>query len=161
MGLAEWFQQFRELHEKAKQGALGPRELETYTEARDEFARVLLSAQHLTVPAGESLRSTLRVTRAIPAEVEFRDRTERVVTLQISAGGFGTLLSRSPPVGDEVTVTLRVPGGDPLRCSARVVYAQQQAGTTRASFQFLGLGHSDVERLEQFVLDAIFAQLRR
>jgi len=154
-------QQFRELHEKAKQGALGPRELESYNKARDEFARVLLSAQHLTVPAGESLRSSLRVTRAIPAEVEFPDRIERAVTLQISVGGFGTLLSRPPAVGDQATVTLRVPGGDPLRCAARVVDAKQQAGTTRASFQFLGLAGAESERLEQFVLDAILAQLRR
>jgi len=83
------------------------------------------------------------------------------MTLQVSAGGFGALVARPPPVGDEVKVVLRIPGAEPLQANAQAVEVKQQVGNSHVSFQFVGLDESEVERLEMFVFDAVLAQLKR
>lgn len=161
MGLGEWLKEFRDLHEKAKRGVLAAPELAAYRAGRDELARVLLSAQHVALKPGQKPRRMLRVARALQADIEFYNGSVRAMTLEVSSGGFGTLLARAPRVDDEVKVALRIAGGEPLRVTARVVDVKQQAGNVRASFQFVGLDEADVERLELFVFDAILEQFPR
>ncbi len=160
MSLGEWLKGFRDLHEKAKQGTLAARDLTGYHAARDELARALLAAQHLTLRPGQRPRRVLRVARALQADIEFHDGSERAMTLDVSAGGFSALLARPPKLDDEVKVALRVPGGEPLRTVARVLEVKQQVGNARACFTFVGLDEADTERLEVFVFDAALAQLQ-
>ncbi len=159
MSLSEWLGAFKDLHEKAKQGALAGRDLTAYQGARDELARALLSAQHIALQAGQRPRQALRVSRALQADIEFHDGVVRAMTLSVSAGGFGALLAKPPKVDDEVRISLRIPGGDPLQASARAVDVKQQVGNARVAFQFVGLDPADAERVEMFVFDAVLAQL--
>jgi PilZ domain len=160
MALSEWLKGFRALHEKAKQGALTGRDLTHYQAARDELARALLAAQHVALQPGRRPRRMLRIARALQADLEFHDGNERAMTLDVSPGGFSALLSRPPRVDDEVKVSLRIPGGEPLRSIARVLEVKQQVGNVRACFAFAGLAESEVDRLETFVFDAVLAQLQ-
>jgi len=149
---------FRDLHERAKAGGLGPPDLATYHTARDNLSRLLLTAQHLTLLPGQRPRHSLRVARALLAELEFSDGSLRAKTLQLSSGGVAALLPSAPEVGEVVKISLNIPGGEPLKASARVVGVHGHLGSASASFQFMGLGASDVERLETFVFDAFLEQ---
>jgi len=160
MGLGEWLKGFRSLHEKAKQGLLAGHDLESYHAAREELARALLSAQRVALQPGQRARRTLRVSRALQADLELHDGGVRAMTLDVSPGGFAALLARAPRVDEEVRVSLRIPEREPLRAKARVVEVKQQLGTARASFELVGLDADDAERLEEFVFDAVLAQLQ-
>jgi hypothetical protein len=152
MSLSQWLKGFEDLHERAKQGALAARDLSTYHAARDELARALLSAQHIALEPGQRPRQALRVARALQADIEFHDGSVRAMTLSVSAGGFGALLAKPPRVDDEVRVSLRIPGGEPLRATARAVDVRPQVG-------FVGLEPAEGERLELFVFDSVLAQI--
>ena len=160
MSLSNWLDHFRTLHGKARAGALGPGELAEYHAARDELARALLAAQRLNVPPGLTPRRSLRVARALQADLEFDDGTVRALTLDVSAGGFATRLARPPRPGEEPLVSLRIPGGEPARARAKVLDAKAEAGTARVSFQLVDAPPDVVERLEQFVFDAVLDQLQ-
>lgn len=159
MALAEWVKGFRTQHEKAKRGALAGRELSDYLASRDELARALLAAQHVSVPPGQRPRRSLRVARALQADLDFAVRAVRAMTVDVSAAGFGALLPTPPRVGDEARVTLKLPGQDPLRATVRVAEAKPLPGSARAAFHFVALSEDELERLEQFVFDAVLAQL--
>jgi hypothetical protein len=160
MGLTEWLKGFRELHEQARRGGLSGRELTDYHAARDELARALLATQRIALKPGQRPRRVLRVARALQADLEFHDGSERAMTLDVSAGGFAVLLARPPGVGDEVRVSLRIPGDEPIRGSVRVVGVKRQVGNAYACFEFVGLDAIEAERLESFVFDAVLAQLK-
>jgi hypothetical protein len=160
MGFADWLREFRALHEKAKQGKLGAADLAVYRVGRDELARALLAAQRMTLPAGVRPRQGLRVPRALQADLQFPDGDVRAMTVDVSAGGFAALMAKPPKVGEELKVSLRIPGGEPLRAEARVIEVRPQVGNARASFQLVGMEEADAERLELLVFDAVLAQLQ-
>lgn len=158
-GLAEWILSFRHLHEKARRGLLGERELQTYRSGRDELARALLAAQRLTLRPGETPRRALRVARALQVDLDLVTSRERAVTIDLSTGGFSCLLAKAPPVGDEVGFTLRLPASEPLAGRARAQDVKVLPGNVRAAFQFTNPSDADKERLEMFVFDTVLAQL--
>ncbi len=160
MGLAAWLKGFRELHERAKRGVLEPGEVATYQAGRDELARALLAAQHVALQPGQRPRRALRVARALQADLTFHDGNLRALTLDLSAGGFAALIERPPRVDDELEVALRIPGGEPLRCRARIQEVRPQQGVSRVGFELAGLSEADAERLEIFVFDAVLARLQ-
>ncbi len=159
MSFAEWLVAFRKVHAEAKRGALAGPELAEYQEARNELARALLAAQHVALEPGMQPRRGLRAARALQADLGFFDGNLRVATRTVSSGGFAAMLAKGQRVGEEVKVTLRVPGGEPLQADARVVESKQQAGAAHVSFRFLALGEADMERLEMLVFDAVLEQL--
>ena len=160
MGLAEWLHSFRDLHESHKRGELSPDEDASYIAGREELARALLAAQRLTARPGETQRRALRAACALQADVELPKSSERVVTLEIGAGGFGALFARPPPLGEEVRFSLRVPGGgDPITGRARIVDVKILPGNARGSFQFTHLDPADLERIEVLVFDTVLAHL--
>lgn len=158
-GLTQWLLEFRQLHEKARRGSLGERELQLYRNGRDELARALLAAQRLTLRPGETPRRALRVARALQVDLDLVTSRERAVTIDLSTGGLSCLLAKAPPVGDEVGFSLRLPASDPLAGRARVTDAKVLPGNVRVSFQFLNQTDADRERLELFVFDTVLAQL--
>lgn len=159
MGLGEWLSEFREMHEKARRKQLDATDLQTYRKGRDELARALLAAQRLTLKPGETARRALRVARALQVDIDMLTSRERAITIDVSTGGFSCLLAKAPPLGDEVSVSMRIPASDPLACKARIADAKVQAGNVRLAFQFTGLSDEDKERLELFVFDTVLAQL--
>ncbi len=159
MGLTEWMKRFRELHARSKDGELSPGERAEYHASRDELARTVLAAQHLTVRPGQGVRSAVRVARALQADVELAAGRVRAITLDVSTGGFSALLEKPPTVGEEGKVTLRIPGGAPLSCATRAVEVRAGAGHARVGFQLVGVAPADAARLETFVFDTILSQL--
>jgi hypothetical protein len=160
MDFRQWLAQFRHLHDAAKRGVLDGSSLADYHTARDELARALLAAQHVAIEPGQRPRRQLRALRALQVDVAFFDGTLRATTRQVSSGGFSALLAHAPKAGEEVKVTLRLPGTDPLQVAAQVVETKPQAGNAHVSFQWVGLGEEEVERLEVFVFDAVLEELK-
>jgi len=159
MGLADWLKAFRAMHERAKAGQLVATEMVTYRAGRDELARALLAAQRIQVRAGEVPRRQLRAARAVQVEVDFGKEKVRTLTTDVSAGGFGAIFASPPPPGDQLRVSLRLPGEEPLAAVAQVVDVKVSPGSARAAFAFRNLPEAELERLETFVFDAILAQL--
>lgn len=118
MDLSSWLNEFRGLHADAKRGALTGQSLADYYLARDALARALIAAQHLSIETGQQPRRALRVSHALQADIAFFDGTLRVLTRSISSGGFAALLARPPKHDEEVKVSLRIPGGEPLQARA-------------------------------------------
>lgn len=114
MGFGAWLKEFRTLHDEKKRGCLTGGRLSEYYAARDELAKALLAAQRIAVEPGQQPRRTLRVSLALQADVAFFDGSVRVLTRNISSGGFAALFARAPKLDDEVRITLRIPGSDPF-----------------------------------------------
>ncbi len=159
MGLGEWLKGFRSLHLRFKDGQLAPEEVKTYRAGRDELAKALLAAQHVAVRAGETPRRQLRVTRALQADLDLGREKVRAMTLDVSAGGFGALMARPPVLGDQLKVSLRLPGQYPVASVARVVDVRAQPGNARVAFAFVNLDPVEQERLETWVFDVVLDQL--
>jgi hypothetical protein len=156
---AAWLHRFRELHERARRDALGPGEESTYDSLREELARTLLAAQKLALLPGQQARRALRVARAIQVDIELGGETHRTVTLDLSSGGFSTLLARPPEPGMVVGVSLRLPATEPLQCRARITGVKPLPGSARVAAQYVDLPAAAVKRLEHFVVDAVLALL--
>ncbi|HET9554163.1 MAG TPA: PilZ domain-containing protein [Anaeromyxobacteraceae bacterium] len=160
MSFAAWLAEFRALHEKARRGQLSAAEGAAYRAGRDELARALLAAQRLTLKAGETPRQALRVARALQVDFDLLTSHQRAVTIDLSTGGFSALLTKAPPMGDDVGVSLRLPGAEPITCRARVADVKPLAGNVRVSFQLAGLEPAARDRLELFVFDTVLSQLQ-
>lgn len=159
-GLADWLLRFRDLHERARRGQLRDAELQLYRSGRDELARALLAAQRLTVKPGETPRQALRVARALQLDLELATGRQRAITLDLSTGGFATLLAKAPPLGEDCGYSMRIPAAEPLVGRARVSDAKPLTGNVRVAFQFVALSADDRERLELFIFDTVLAQLQ-
>lgn len=159
MSLAEWLSTFRDMHERARRGQLNPRESAIYRAGRDELARALLAAQRLTVKPGETPRQALRVSRALQIDLDLPTSHLKAVSIDISTGGFSTLLSKAPALGEDVRFALRMPATEPLSGQCRVTDVKAQTGNVRVAAQFVGLSPEARERLEIFVFDTVLAQL--
>ncbi len=159
MGLAEWLAAFRQLHERARRGPLSPRDEALYRAGRDELARAMLAAQHLTLRPGETPRRALRVARALQVDLDLLTSRERAVTIDLSTGGFSCLLSKAPPVGEELKFSLRIPAAEPVGGKARVQDVKVLPGNVRVSFAFVSQSDAERERVELFVFDTVLAQL--
>jgi hypothetical protein len=157
--LSEWLAAFRELHERARRGSLGPGELTAYRNGRDELARALLAAQRLTLKSGETPRQALRVARSLQLDLDLPTAREKAFTVDLSTGGFSALLTKAPPLGDEFGVSLRLPAAEPLVCRARVTDVRPAAGNVRVAARFVDMPAPERERLELFVFDTVLAQL--
>ena len=92
--LSDWISAFRELHERARRGALTAAEQAAYRTGRDELARALLAAQRLTLKTGETPRQALRVARALQLELDLPTERQRSVTIDVSTGGFSANTAR-------------------------------------------------------------------
>ncbi|MBS2021657.1 MAG: PilZ domain-containing protein [Deltaproteobacteria bacterium] len=162
MGLAEWIESLRGLHERAKQGKLDGSDLAGYQRAREELASALIAAQRLQLKEGETARQALRVARALQLDLEIDGNRQRAMTLDLSMTGFSTMLGKGPEGNAPIPVTLRLPGGvDPLDCKAKMQGIKRQGGSWRVSFTFDKLSESDTERLGMVVFDTALEQLKR
>jgi hypothetical protein len=160
MSLKEWLVQFKAQHEQARAGKLSGDELADYRGGRDELARALLGAQAAALRAGETPRQALRVARALQADLEWSVDKVRVVTQDLSVGGFSALLAKSPPTDEDVKVQLRLPGSEMLHARARVVGAAVQPAAVRVAFAFTGMAPAERDKLEFVVFDTVLEQIR-
>ena len=156
--LRAWIAGFRWLHEKARIGSLPPEEATAYHEAREDLAAMLVAAQRLTLNPGQPAREALRVARALPLELEMASGQARVQTLDISARGFSSVLSRALQPHEIVEFSLRLASG-PVKGRAEVASIQQHDASIRVSFKIIGATPEDTERMGSEVMDAALEQL--
>ena len=147
MDLAKLLKEFRDLHNRAKAGTLTSWDRAEYRTARDELARLLISAQHAALLPEQRPRVALRVARSLPVELDLHVDTVRAMTVHVSSGGFGALVGNRPRLGEETRARLYLPGNQPLEAKARVVSTKQQVGLMTTSFQFVNLSVQDTECL--------------
>lgn len=156
--LSGWFETFAALHQRAKRGELSADERAEYQRARDELAEALLMAQQISPHPGAGQRRSLRVAQALPVEVQ-TSAPVLAVTLDLSTGGFSTILSDAPAVGTRVGFRLRLGRGyEPVGGSARVVNAVPQNGSVRVGMAFDEVAAGDRERIELVIIDAVLKQ---
>jgi hypothetical protein len=156
MGVIQFVDEFRALHTRARQGGLAESDRAGYLSAREQFAQALLAAQGL-MTEGESARHSFRVAVGLPVEVVLSEgQPVQGTTLDVSCGGFSTLLAQPPPEGQGVEVSLSLgEEARPLRSHARVASVVRRGeGRYRVSFAFQGLAEPEAERLEVLLLDA-------
>ncbi len=161
MSLAVFLTRFRDLHRKDAAGALAGPERQEYLRARDELARALLAAQRIALKPGEVARESLRVARAVQVDLEWPKGRVRAASLDLSVGGFSTLMARAPSQKDVVKCTLRLPGGAKVEAEARVAGMLVQPAAVRVSYAFHGLSQEDRDSLERLVFDTVLEQLAR
>src|SRR4029078_4727826 len=108
MTTASFITRFRELHEKAKSGALAASDRPEYEQARRELGRLLLVAQQMS-HGGKTLRSALRIAQLIKVELDLGGPSpERTSTMDLASGGFAALLPSSQPLGRVIGFTLHI-----------------------------------------------------
>ena len=161
MELAAWIRAFRSLHEQARKGDLSASETVIYHGQREELARALVVAQRLTTLPGQTARQSLRVARALQLDLDLDEGRQRVMTMHLSTGGFGTLLQKSPAVGAAIGFSLRLPGSTELLVGrARVVDAHKRVGNSLVSFAFEPLPDAAREQLELCLFDTVLQQFQ-
>lgn len=159
MSLGDWLRVFRTLHEKAKQGGLAGEDADAYRAGCDELARALMAAQKLAAKPGEAPRHALRVARAVQIDLETATSKVRTMTVDLGVTGFSALLAKPPPPGEDVTVTMKLPGREPLVTAVAPADVRPQTGSVRVSFGFKRLPDADRAALELLVIDTALSQL--
>ena len=160
MSTPAFIHRFRELHEKAKSGALAPADLAEYQQSRRELGRLLLVAQQMG-PGGGTLRAALRIAQLIKVELELGgSEPERTSTMDLASGGFAALLPASQPLGRSVAFTLHLPafsggGTQPVRGTSKVASSRGQGALHRVSFAFVAMSPADRELLDIALIDFV------
>lgn len=161
MDLAQWLNEFRQLHQKARRGPLTPEERDLYHSRRNEIARAILSSQRMALQPGLTPRQALRASLALPIDMEIHSRMRPHLTMDVSSGGFSTILAEAPPPDEAIKFSLRLPAEtEPVTGEALCVQAMRQPGRYRCSFRFESVSRSDRERVEMLVFDVLLDHLR-
>jgi hypothetical protein len=159
MSIADWLRVFRTLHERAKAGALSSEDAEVYRGGCDELARALMAAQRATPRPNEAPRHALRVARALQVDLETPLSHVRAMTVDLGATGFSAILAKAPRAGEELSATLKVPGGTPIVATVVAAEARQQTGSVRVAFTFRKLPDAERAVLETLVIDTALSQI--
>jgi hypothetical protein len=160
--LSAWLNDFSDLHVRAKQGTLTAEQRNEYLRAREELAEALLLSQKQNAHPEMEMRRSLRVAQALPVELETGRGRTMAITLDLSSGGFSTLLSDGPGVGTSLGFKLRLGRGlAPVTGRARVVNSVPQNGSVRVGFRFDEVPAEDRERVDFVVVDAVLKQFGR
>lgn len=159
MSITDWLRVFRTLHEKAKQGGLGPEDADAYRAGCDELARALMSAQRLAAKPGEAPRHAIRVARAVQVDLETPVSKVRAMTVDLGVTGFSAILAKVPPAGEALTATMKLPGHGPLVAPVVPADSKSQPGSVRVAFTFRKLADADRAALELLVIDTALSQI--
>ncbi len=159
MSLSDWLRVFRTLHENAKKGGLTGEDADAYRAGCDELARALMAAQKLPVKPGEAPRHALRVARAVQVDLETPVSKVRTMTVDLGVSGFSAILAKAPPAGEELSLTMKLPGREPLSTTVVPAEVRQQTGSVRVAFAFKKLPDADRAALELLVIDTALSQL--
>ena len=153
-------QRFRELHQRAMKAVLPPDERAEYNEAKEQFARSLCAAQGLRLEPGQRARATFRVLVLFKVEVTIDGSIQKAATMDVSVGGFSTLLGVAPATGTELPFKMSPSSKEAISGIAVVAgTVKERTGQLyRISFAFKDLPAGAAERLEEALIDAILAR---
>ncbi len=159
--LHDWIIDVCALHDRYREGRATTEECAAYLAAREDLTGALLLAQQLTMKVGNNARRALRVSAAVPVQMDLEGAQVTAVSLDLSAGGLATLVALSPPIGTTVPFRLRM-GRDqkPVAGTAKVVAVAQMDGTVRMSLMFDELEPEDRLRVETVVFDVVVKRYR-
>jgi len=162
MGLAEWLTAFRQLHERARAGALDADDLQSYEFSREELAKTILATQRIALKTDQVAREHVRVQRSLQVDLVMSGTYKLVTdTLDISLGGFSAMLSYAPVTGETAAVKLHVPGKDSiLEATASIGGSKRLGAAYRVSFAFGTLPDAVKDRLSFLVFDTVLESLR-
>jgi hypothetical protein len=155
VAIGNFIQLLVDLRLKEKTAALSVAERRDLEEAKERFARSVCASQNLLLRAGDRPRSAFRVSVLFAVEINLDASTgpsEQTITLDVSRGGFSTLLSHVPAVSSEGSFTMALTSGDAVWGRAVVVGVTEKK---RVSFAFRDLAQPDEARLEDALFDAI------
>ena len=165
MGIPDFMQEFKVLHDKLKNGTLTPSERLRYEVARSQFGRIALVAQQLG-HTGQTLRATLRMAKMLKVELR-PDGGEpmKTSTIDLASGGFATLLPTGMRHGIGAGFTLYLPaaGGGTAPITGRVAVASSRSQTSlfRVSFRFEPLDAKSKDMLEIAIIDAVLERFAK
>ncbi len=160
--LSAWLNDFSDLHVRAKQGTLSHEQRSEYQRAREELAEALVLSQKTPAYPEQEQRRSLRIAQALPIELETARGRTMSLTLDLSSGGFSTLLSEAPQLGATVVFKLRLGRGlAPVSGKARVANTVPQNGSVRVGFCFDEVPAEDRQRVDFVVVDAVLKQFGR
>ncbi len=155
MPVGNFIQILMDLRKKQRAVGLTDAERRDIEDAKNKFARFVCSSQNLVLKPDDRPRTAFRVTALFPVEVVLESTpgpTEQTITLDISRGGFSTLLSKAPKVGAEGVFRMDLGAEGLLTGRVAVVGATEKK---RVSLAFRGLAPPDEARLEDAIIDAV------
>lgn len=161
MGIAGDIAELRRLHERAQAGLLEADAAAEYDRARDELARVIITAQNLTVSFGEKPRRALRVAKAVSVQLELPEGMARALTVDLSANGFAVLLARELVARTPVAFRMQLPGHREIRGVAGAVVKVRERLSTRVGFEFVELDEAGRGLLEAAVFNEVLVRFGR
>ena len=155
-----WIRSFRAMHERKKQGLLNGAEQKAYAELQEAFARAILAVQGLTHATGASARQTFRVAVMSRVELKHGGRVWKVVTIDLSLGGFSAVLDHTPDRQKKFEFELALRNKDDVISGiARAVGNRDDGSGARISFAFDALSDEHRARLEDFLYDSALSRL--
>jgi hypothetical protein len=158
MSANQWVAEFKALHERARQGKVDDAEKQLYLQAREKFARALVSSQGITVPPAQSARHHFRVAQGMQVDLSFAEDTVRAMTLEVSCQGFSVMLHR--PSQETPGFALRLPGGgEPLVGRVKAVTSLRKTGNHVVTYAFMDLPERERERLETMLFELALARI--
>lgn len=152
--------QLKALHQQAKQGTLSLADVKVYREACEQLARSLVAAQRLPVDPTKPARRTFRVAQGLQVDLDLNRGRERLMTQDVSCGGFAALMREAPGEKETPGFTLKLPGkAEPLIGRVKVTGSVARPGSARVSFAFEGLTEKQLADLELTLFDIVFSRM--
>ncbi len=156
----EWIREFRKLHQATRKGELSAADQATYEEAAEQLARSLVAAQGLLVEDGKSARRHFRVAQGLQVDVDFASGRLRLISQDLSCGGFSVLTKELSNPKELPGFTLKLPGGaEPLVGRVRVISSVSRPGSVRIGFAFEGMAEAQLKRLELTLIDMVLSRM--
>ena len=155
---AEWFAQYRTLHNKAKTATLTEVEAESHRRMSEELIRSVVSAQGVKVTTVEEARKHFKVAQMFAIEI---NNLYKTLTKEISLSGFVVTVPIHVKDGDLVAYSLTLARNqDAISGNARVVSSQRQPGNSRLVCSFDGMPEPAAKRLELMVIEAVLDRVK-
>jgi len=126
----------------------------------DGFLRQVLAEQNGKILACQTPRQLARIARTVEVELEWGGGSQRVLTLDLSAGGFRALLASPPPLGEPLQAYLRLRRGERVAGVVQVAGVRGRRGSARVSFAFHEMAAADRTLLERYVVDQLLSNFR-
>jgi len=160
MERTEWLNRLEALHVKLREGEAVPgADRAWYEEARATLLKAAVEVQARVVASGRQLRSSIRVARPVPVQLEAGGWSAHALTIDLGTGGFAVLLEVPPAESGRLQATLALSGGPPAAMAVEVVDRREVAGLVRVALRFVDQPTGLRSRVEDAMLDGVLEQL--
>jgi len=165
MDRTEWLNRLEALHVSLRdRHPVSDEALTWYREARSALLDTAVEVQARTVPAGNTVRRSVRVSRPAQVLLEATGWSAQTLTLDLGAGGFAVLVELPPPFGESVKATLLLPirgaVSTPLAVVGSAVVGTSAVGPLfRVAFRFEEPSEEVRDLVQTALLDDILEQL--